>query len=474
VGWQWGYDPTTAQDNLIEDNHIHHLGKAQLNDMGGIYTLGVSPGTVVRRNLVHDIASNTKLYGGWGLYADEGSSDILFENNIVYNTESGGFHQNYGQNNEIRNNIFAYSNTYQLRRTLDEAGNSFNFMRNIVYFNNGQLLGYRWDNNAFFFNYNLYWDASGQALDFAGRTWSQWQADGMDLNSVNADPHFTDPARANFSLMPGSPALTLGFNPIDTSQIGLYGDQDWIDKPAGVIRDPFEPPDYSRIDEDFETTTLGSVALDASTIGEEPGASVRVSDEFARSGTQSLKFIDPGALSQHFYPYLAYFPILNDGTATGRVSIRFAPGTVLYHEWRDDHEPYRAGPSIWTDALGNLRVRGQILMPLPADTWITFKITCALGSQADGTWQLEVHPEGVEPVLFEGLQTPNPDFNRLNWLGIVSDADTPQAFYVDDIHLARTPSESRLPLGAWAVAGAMAGIAMAAFRVRRGRGTASA
>lgn len=222
VGWTWGYEASQNRGNVIEKNHVHHIGKLSdgdgplLADMGAIYLLGGRLGTVVRNNVLHDVAS---LRFGWGVYLDEGCCDVLVENNLVYRAAHGSFHLHYGRDNVVRNNIFALSSDPQIYRSRQEAHRGFSVLRNIVYWTSGSPLT-RSTAEQVKFDRNLYGGVAEKDFRVSEMTWAQWRAAGQDENSVIADPLFVDVAKDDFRLKPDSPAKQIEFEPFDISDVG--------------------------------------------------------------------------------------------------------------------------------------------------------------------------------------------------------------------------------------------------------------
>jgi hypothetical protein len=256
-GWVWGYWESVTRNMRIEKNLIHDVGQGLLNDMGAIYLLGVQPGTAIRNNVIHTVTS--RKYGGWAIYLDEGASHIVIENNICYDTTSQAFHIHFGNENIVRNNIWAFSGEgiFSLERgpqcvwpkkgLLNDGCtvNTVTAERNIFITDNTPVyLGgmareinadasSELQNHPLISECNLFYDVGGNDIYQANGghkiaregyrdlfTWQQWQAMGYDRFSMIADPKCHCPKEGDFTLAADSPALALGFRPIDTADLG--------------------------------------------------------------------------------------------------------------------------------------------------------------------------------------------------------------------------------------------------------------
>ena len=235
-GWVWGYRPSISRDNVIEKNHIHDLGQGLLSDMGGIYTLGVQPGTVLRGNLIHDVEKLN--YGAWCIYPDEGSSHLLIENNVCYRTNGEIFHQHYGRENIVRNNIFAFGGeSLTAHGRADLQHKAFSFERNVM-ITDGQPIfkggyGAKLDDRNLRSDLNVLWDIGGKPLSFTDGEQTVdlegWRELGHDRHSLVMDPVCRDPENDDFALADDSPAIVeMGFQPIDISDVGVRAEADRI------------------------------------------------------------------------------------------------------------------------------------------------------------------------------------------------------------------------------------------------------
>jgi len=247
--------PALAHDNMVSFNLIYDVGQGVTNDIGGIYIADyTATGNVFSNNVIHDVThdpGNSSVpssagYGGWGIYFDADSMNVVAENNLVYDTSQASIHNNNGTNNFVLNNILAYGAQGIVDRSHDTPTLSITFEHNIVYWdkNSGQgsLQRGTWSciqseesaakvpcASRFLLQDNLYWYLDGAPTFFTSSptktySFSQWQGIGEDTGSLLADPMFANPTSPayNFTLPANSPAFSVGFVAFGTSQAGVF------------------------------------------------------------------------------------------------------------------------------------------------------------------------------------------------------------------------------------------------------------
>lgn len=266
-----------TDDNLVEHNLIHDISRYGISlksaglrnrieynrvlntsletcDTGAIEVTQqdreLRSGSVIRNNVVGDSigysADGPKpVFMSWGIYLDSFAGGYTVTHNVAYRSSHGGVMLQGGKDNRVENNILvdgAYSQVYVSNFANNSTG--LVFQRNIVAYTNPAAVLFatgRLDEKVIRIDRNLYFHAGGKEPVVRGRaSWADWQKQGFDRNSVVADPLFVDPSQDNYSLRPDSPALRLGFEPIDTSTVGLKCDR---------CRCPIRPaaPDYGLV-----------------------------------------------------------------------------------------------------------------------------------------------------------------------------------------------------------------------------------
>lgn len=223
LGWVWGYGPSVTSDIVVRQNLIYDVGQNLLSDMGAIYTLGVKEGIRIEENVIYNVKANLQYgYGGWGIYMDEGSSNVMITKNLVYDCNSTAFYQHYGRDNLVINNIFALCGEGQISSYRDEVHTGFHILRNIIVSENQDFIKdvEQLNNRSRMTEANnLYWDYIRGDRDIDINYYTEKL--GLFHNATFADPGFVNWEERNFVLQDHSPAFNLGFISWDISQAGL-------------------------------------------------------------------------------------------------------------------------------------------------------------------------------------------------------------------------------------------------------------
>lgn len=224
AGYHWGYGETSSSDNRIEYNHVHHVGyvRDQIGDLGGIYLNSEMPGTIVRNNLIHDIAGT---HLAFGIYLDGYSSHLSIRDNVVHDTGDGGFILHFGKDNDVRNNVFAFGGEQrQVYLGKSKLSENLTFEQNIILWNHSTPLDGDLQGSHFRIDRNVYYRTDAAPILFGEETIDEWRSRGHDLASVIADPKISFDGK-RLIIQDSSPALGLGFQPIDLSAVGPQTNQ---------------------------------------------------------------------------------------------------------------------------------------------------------------------------------------------------------------------------------------------------------
>ncbi|MCX6901267.1 MAG: right-handed parallel beta-helix repeat-containing protein [Verrucomicrobia bacterium] len=415
---------------------------------------------VVHHNVLHDSGGYGKSPTGrfvfpiysWGVYLDLACSGWSIRDNVVWNTVLGGFMLNAGIDNVVENNVFVGGKQSQIyfNPWPKYPMSGHRCERNIVAYDGGAASLYtvrQFTNDICRFSSNLISCVNGLPR-IAGipqgtkkENWSEWLAMGQDHGSLLANPHFVNAAARDYRLKSDSPALKLGFKPINLNAVGNYASAERRTWPRPEMKVLREAADYrparalapqQPVLRNYEDYAIGEPERGAS-VGVEVGVnSVAVTEETAASGKRSLKVTDGAGQKPAYLPYIAYPLEMAEGRLRAGFDLRIEQGAQFVYEWRDDPYKYKTGPRLSTDAQGWLSANNTRLLQMPHGKWVHFEIVCNLGPQVAGTYDLTVRVPDAALKRYRDLACA-PGFKTLNCVVVMSPANASTVFHLDNV-----------------------------------------
>ena len=452
LGWQWNDTPTSCATNRIEHNHISNV-VALLADGASIYTLGRQPGTVIRGNVVRDTTRSPFAKHDWqlGLYLDEGSSEMLVENNFVLGVGTHGFNINGGAQNTVRNNILGPVHGTEepfIRCYKRPCVRANTFTHNIAYCDSTNLVDAIWDKTVCDCRSNLYWDFTGRPLNFHGKTFAQWQAGGQDAGSLNADPLFEDAAHGDFRLKESSPAFALGFKPFDIAAAGLEPAFRDVAAPAKTIKPPFYAMKlpgarvFTGFDLNLNHVPVGMLPRGFTLNGGTPEANFQVRDGVGKNGGHALVATDRKNAAKSFYPYLTYHlpSPLEHGTVAFSCDVKQKAdasatldiGFRDYSRHGNSKKEFVSSPDVVFSVDGRIKTGNKIIATATPGSWAHVEISFPLEGAAREALITVTLADGARKAIKTAL---NAEFTAVSSLGLYCSDAVDGVCYIDNLRL---------------------------------------
>jgi hypothetical protein len=236
-----------ARKNIVELNDIHHVMEV-LCDGDGIYISGTGRENHIRQNYIHDCDSDRMADG---IRCDDAQDETIIEGNLIYRIRRVGQGICSKGKNHILNNVLVDLLPSRLPIRPDRV------VRGYIGLEVNPVTGSRVEHNLCVSRVaecppmiqNRRYGAGGEprlreckADDnlyycFADAGWGRKHLEteqpfGVETHSLAADPLFVDFEKGDFRLKPESPALKLGFQPVDWSAIGLLPNHPYKRKDA--------------------------------------------------------------------------------------------------------------------------------------------------------------------------------------------------------------------------------------------------
>ena len=218
-----------ARRNIIEHNDVHDVME-MLEDGNCVYVSGCGALNVVRENYLHHCES---IHMAEGIRCDDDQHETLIDGNILFRIGGLATYIAVKGVNHVVNNILAWpvKATFRGLLSLEHVPVQGSVIqRNIFYAVNRRDIACFQGQTYYksttrladtLADWNVYFNAAD--ANWGRRHLEREQAGGVEAHSLAADPMFANIAKGDFRLKKGSPALALGFRPIDMKRIGLTG-----------------------------------------------------------------------------------------------------------------------------------------------------------------------------------------------------------------------------------------------------------